>query len=271
MVPVAAPKPANAPRRTRRVGSVSYLNAKPLIHGLDLDDRIDLQLAVPAMLLEGLRSAKYDVALLPVIDFQRLPDALIVPAGGIGCDGTTLTVRIFSRVPIGQIKLLACDIESHTSVALARIILAELFNIEPRFIDSSEQADGNSDAVLLIGDKVVLSEPRDMNHQLDLGEAWKTLTGKPFVFAVWTTRTGIHLADLPEHLVGAKSRGLRDLENIIARHATPRGWPADLAMKYLSVYLKYDIGPAQIEAIRLFHELAAKHGIISEVRALQLY
>ena len=86
--------------RTLRVGSVSYLNAKPLIHGLENDPNVDLQLAVPARLLDGLRSRQFDVALLPVIDYQRLRDARIVPSGGIGCDGPTLTVRIFSRTPI---------------------------------------------------------------------------------------------------------------------------------------------------------------------------
>jgi hypothetical protein len=41
-------------------------------------------------------------------------------------------------------------------------------------------------------------------------------------------------------------------------------------MKYLSEYLKYDIGAGQIEAIRLFHNLAAKHGIITVVRRLDV-
>jgi chorismate dehydratase len=270
MLSATANKRPQPKARTLRVGCVSYLNAKPLIHGLDSDDRINLQLAVPAMLLEGLRSGLYDVALLPVIDFQRLPDAVIVPAGGIGCDGATLTVRIFSRVPIPQINILACDIESHTSVALARIILGQHFKIEPRFIDSSDGNASSADAILLIGDKVVLNEPQGMPHQLDLGEAWKEMTGRPFVFAVWTTRTGVDLADLPTRLTQAKSRGLKDLQNIIAQHAIPRGWPADLAMKYLSSSLKFDVGPAQIEAIRLFHDFAAKHGILRDVRPLEI-
>jgi len=125
--------------------------------------------------------------------------------------------------------------------------------------------------MLLIGDKVVTQEPRGFDHQLDLGAAWKELTQKPFVFAVWTTRAGIDLGDLPERLNRARELGLADLADIVARHAEAHGWPADLAMKYLSVYLKFDIGPAQLEAIGLFHELAAKHSIIAEARPLVLY
>ena len=256
--------------RTLRVGSVSYLNAKPLIHRLEDDPQIEVRLAVPAMLLEGLNSAQFDVALLPVIDYQRLEDGRIVPSGGIGCDGPTLTVRIFSRKPIKKIDVLACDADSHTSVALARIVLAEQFGVRPRLIDWSERCP-DADAMLLIGDKVVTQEPRGFEHQLDLGTAWKDLTQKPFVFAVWTTRLGIDLGDLPQRLSHARDLGLSDLPGIVARHAGAHGWPSELALKYFSDYLKFEIGPAQLEAIRLFHELAASQGIIPAPRPLLLY
>ena len=275
MNPAIAARPVWPTSRTLRVGSVSYLNAKPLIHGLENDPNVDLQLAVPAKLLDGLRSRQFDVALLPVIDYQRLRDARIVPSGGIGCDGPTLTVRIFSRVPIEKITALACDVESHTSVALARIVLAERFDIRPRFVDlpgpSADARQASPPSMLLIGDKVVSHEPGGMQHQLDLGAAWKELTGKPFVFAVWIARFGTDLADLPDRLRQARDRGLADLPNIVARHAVSRGWPADLAMKYLSVYLKFEIGPAQLDAIRLFHDLASKYGITESPRPLELY
>src|SRR5436305_8113649 len=109
--------------QTIRIGSVSYLNAKPLIHGLENEHDLSLILDVPSKLLPGLRDQRFDIALLPVIDYQRLDQLNIVPAGGIGCDGPTLIVRILSRVPIEHIKTLACATDSHTAVALARIVL----------------------------------------------------------------------------------------------------------------------------------------------------
>src|SRR5439155_5936270 len=108
--------------RKLRIGSVSYLNARPLIYGLDAHPGVELHLEVPSRLLDGLRADRFDVALLPVIDYQRLENLIIIPAGGIGSDGPTLTVRLFSKVPVKQIRSLACDPDSHTSVALARII-----------------------------------------------------------------------------------------------------------------------------------------------------
>lgn len=245
--------------RALRVGSVSYLNAKPLIYGLDEAGDIDLYLDVPARLLDGLREKRFDVALLPVIDYQRMAGLVLVPAGGIASDGTTYTVRIFSPGPIERIATLACDPDSHTSVALARVILSERYGIQPEFVDLPAAA---PDAPrLLIGDKVVSAEPPDMPHQLDLGAAWKDLTGLPFVFAAWMARGGIDLGDLPARLEQAKRDGLANVEEIVARFGVPRGWPAPLARRYLTHYLQFDLTPRHLEAMRLFHALAAQHNL----------
>jgi chorismate dehydratase len=255
-------------RQRLRIGSVSYLNAKPLIYGLDKDDDLELTLDVPSKLIDGLREGRFDVALLPTIDYQRLAGLTMLTSGGIGCDGPTLTVRIFSKFPIEKITTLSCDRDSHTSVALAKILLSELMGLSPELIDMEKDAD----ARLLIGDKVVCEEPKGFPHQLDLGQAWKTFTGLPFVFATWVAREETDLGDLPERLELAKQAGLRHATEIVAEHAAPRGWPSELAMQYLTRYLKYDIGLKQLEAIRLFHQLAAKHGLIENpARELKMY
>src|SRR5258708_34688178 len=229
MKPPMVGRIADIPRKTSqqlRLGSVSYLNGKPLIYGLEHDENVGLRLEVPSRLLAGLREKRFDVALLPVIDYQRLDGLCLVPSGGIGCDGPTLTVRIFSKKPVEQIRTLACDTDSHTSVALARVVLAAKFGIQPKFIDLVHGDDRPVDARLLIGDKVVCEEPPGFDHQLDLGFAWKEMTGLPFVFAIWTARKGVDLGDLPERLARAREEGLKHVDELIARHALPRGWPA---------------------------------------------
>jgi chorismate dehydratase len=272
-----------------RIGSVSFLNSKPLIFGLEDAADVDLQLDVPSRLLDGLRTQRFDVALLPVIDYQRMDGLRVLTSGGIGCDGPTLTVRIFSRIPIARIDALACDTDSHTSVALARVVLAEQYGIRPEFVALEKGSDtvaaaprrvlrttasdpsSACPARLLIGDKVVCEEPQGFEHQLDLGAAWKGLTGLPFVFALWMARKNVELRDLPQRLETAKKQGMANIEQIIQRHALPRGWPADVAHRYLCEYLQYDIGPRQLQAIAHFHRLAAKHGMIaSAVRPLEI-
>src|SRR5690606_17493479 len=94
-------------RRVLRVASVGFVNARPLIAGLEQDEGLELHLDVPSRLLGSVRAAEADVALLPVIDLQREPGLRVVPAGGIGCDGPTLTVRLFSQTPFDRITTLA--------------------------------------------------------------------------------------------------------------------------------------------------------------------
>jgi chorismate dehydratase len=245
-----------------RVGSVSFLNAKPLIYGLEGERGVRVSLDVPSRLLQGLIDQSYDVALLPVIDYQRLAGLKLLTSAGIGSDGATLTVRIFSPVPVERITTLACDTDSHTSVALARIVLSKLYGVRPRFVDLAAGAVTGDTALLLIGDKVVCEEPKGLPHQIDLGEAWKRLTRLPFVFAAWIARGGVDLGDLPARLELAKRDGLTHLDEIIARHAVPRGWAADVAHRYLADHLKFDVGPDQLRAIRLFHQFSAELGVI---------
>lgn len=249
-------------RTTLRIGSVSFLNARPLIYGLDADEAVDLTLDVPSRLLDGLIEGRFDIALLPVIDYQRMPGLRLIGSGGIASDGPTLTVRIFSPCPIEDVHTLACDTDSHTSVALARIIFGERYHASPEFVPLDRASSGQRIARLLIGDKVVCEGPPSLPHQLDLGQAWKELTGLPFAFATWMARPGINLAGLPRLLEQAKFAGKAHLDEIIERFAVPRGWPPELAARYLTQHLQFDIDEQHLEAIRLFHRLAFQYGLI---------
>jgi chorismate dehydratase len=255
-----------------RIGSVSFLNAKPLLFRLESQRNVEVFLDVPSRLLDSLSKNLYDIALLPVIDFQQSSELQIVPVGGIGSDGPTLTVRVFSKVPVGKLQSLQIDGDSHTSIALARIILAERYQIRPEFIDGDMNQLTEPDARLLIGDKVIRQPPTDFKYELDLGEAWKKLTGLPFVFATWMTRSGNNLGNLPQQLDQARREGVKHIPQIVAEFADIHGWPTDLAHQYLSMNLEFEIGPRQIQGMQLFWDLAGRHGLISEpARKLEFY
>jgi chorismate dehydratase len=251
-VPTELPTPV-------RISSVAFFNATPLTFGLDVDPDVRLRHAVPSALLTHLQDDAADVALLPVIDYQRLPDAQIIAAGAIGCDGPTLTVRLFAGQPIGQTSVLAADGDSHTSVVLAQIVLRYRYNVRPRLVPLTGAPDNATR--LLIGDKVITDAP-NLSCQLDLGQAWKDLTGLPFVFAIWTTRHAERMDTIAEKLTVARERGIEQIEALVEHQAVPRGWPADVARKYLTQYLKFDVGPRQIEAIGTFHAMAAELGLV---------
>ena len=198
----------------------------------------------------------------------------MVPVGGIGCEGPTLTVRLYSQVPVDQVTTLYADTDSHTSVALVQVLLGELFGIRPTLIDYHARegvAEGKladrPEAVLLIGDKVVTGSPAAVTYpyQLDLGEAWYELTGLPFVFAMWMARRGTELGDLPLRLAERLEMNLPQRALIAERYAERHGWPVDLAEHYLADVLRYRIGPRELEAVGRYGALLGKYGLVERV------
>ena len=260
------------------IASVSFLNAKPLVDGLEDEPGLTLLSYVPARLLDTLVERAAQVALCPVIDFQLAPcDLAIVPAGCIGSDGATLTVRVFSHSPLEDLCRVHVDGDSHTSVALLQVVFAErygrrleLSTLRLRGVTGSDEP---HDALLLIGDKVVRDEPDPILYpfQLDLGEAWKDLTGLPFVFAIWMARADAELGDLPALLLRRRQANSRRIPEIVTAHARSLGWPDDLATRYLEDVLRFELGPQELESIQLFWSKCHALGLIEKLRPMRLY
>jgi len=286
------------------LGVVSFLNSRPLVEGLDSQRGISLYYAVPSALAGMLRGGEVDAALIPVIDlaretgrWRRVSDACI------SSDGPTMTVRVFSRVPPEQMSELHVDGDSHTSVALARLIWARYFERRLKITPLAFASDPDEcESILLIGDKVVTAPVEGFDYQVDLGGAWKEWTGLPFVFAVWaaprlggpepadsTRRVGGRapvsdsgpmdgtgpipgpLADRlnPERLAAllnaARDRGVARAAQIAQEAGPARGWPVDVAHEYLTQRLIFKITPQAREGMNTFFELAAQEGILPQV------
>ena len=250
-------------KKTWRIGCVSYLNARPLVWQLDQNPAVQMLYDVPARLLGHLQNREVEVALLPIIDYQCGEELMLVPGTCIGADGPVHTVRLFSQVPIGQIKRMYADVESHTSVVLCRLVLKIVYGIAPEVVSNE---DAPVEARLLIGDKVVCRVPQNHPHQLDLAEAWKQWTGLPFVFAAWIARQDAQLQGLPNLLRQTMAQGMQNIDLIIASDAIPRGWGVDIARDYLTHLLHFPLdltpGSLQRRAIELFQQLAWEAGAI---------
>jgi len=255
-----------------RLAVVRYLNAVPLVQGLDAADDLTLIRVVPSRIADMLSAGEADLGLVSVIDAARAdpPLALLPEAGMIGCDGPTLTVRVFSRVPPERITTLHADTDSHTSVALAQVVLVGRFGVrvpvvdfDPREFSGRASPDDWPETVLLIGDKVVAGSPPAVRypHQLDLGEAWRELTGLPFVYAAWACAPG--RADDPRVRLAAdlierqRRRNAARIDHVVTHAAAEKGWPADLAREYVGGLMRYEIGPREREAVASFLARAA--------------
>jgi chorismate dehydratase len=173
-----------------KIGAVNYLNSKPLIEGLPelLAPVADLRLDYPSRLADDLTQGRLDVALIPSIEYFRGQNYEVISDACVAAHGPVLSVKLYSRVPWGQIRSLALDEGSRTSATLARIMLAERHGVFPKLqplpLDYRTQ-DSDADAILLIGDRAILPPAEKFPETWDLGEEWFEWTGLPFVFAMW--------------------------------------------------------------------------------------
>lgn len=275
-----APAPSSA-RASLRVGLVPYLNAWPVAWGLDGLRDWDAQCMVPSALAQALAAGDIDLALGSSIDALGMdPQPLVLPVSCIASNGPTRTVKLASRVKTGDITQLHCDTDSHTSVALARIVLREQWGIDPELVPFDAKAHiatGHEtwpEAVLLIGDKVVTHAPATQwQHHIDLGEAWTQWTGLPFVFALWMLREAC--ADRAESICAVLDRQRRAnamrFDAMVAHGAAAHGWPADIAREYLSCNLQYEFSDAQQRGLQLFVDTCVEHGLVQGNRTLQYF
>jgi chorismate dehydratase len=265
-----------------RIGCVRYLNTSPLIEGLEKLAHVELTLTVPARIADLVSTRQVDIGLCSVIDVARssVPLALL-PAGAIGCDGPTLTVRLFSRVPLDRVTTVHADAESHTSAVLCQLLLEKVHGVKPALVayapaftgaaagpsESAWSGEAAPETVLLIGDKVVVGgpSPDEYPHQMDLGQSWKELTGLPFVYAAWMCRASEVDAPAIRAAAAVLDRQRRHnatrMDWIVRRRAAAHGWPARLARRYLVDLLRFAVGERERSAVDLFLGMAADAGL----------
>ena len=278
-----------APSHIIRIGVVNYLNTLPLIDGLEGLADFHLVHDVPSRLLGHLLKDEVDIALCSSFDYQVSGEPLvIIPGGLLGCDGSTMTVRLFSQVPTKRIGRVYCDTDSHTSVNLLRVLLHEVYGIEPELVHFDARTHINTgedsavewpESMLLIGDKVVTDATPAIRYpyQIDLGAEWFELTGLPFVFAMWMMKKPAE-GDLESIAIGRTAGAVFDhqrrrnaelLEVILRKHIERCGWPYDLARSYVTEMIQYEWTERAETGLQRFFDYCYNLKLINKNRAVE--
>lgn len=267
-------------RNRLKLGRISYLNVLPLYYPLEtgvVPHPFSIVPGTPAYLNGLMMKGELDLSVVSSIEYARHPERyLIIPDLSISCRGPVMSVLLLSRVPPNELsgQTVLVSTQSHTSVALIRILLSLHLGVEARFTPGScteTLARGEfPTAFLAIGDEALRLGRHDLYpHRWDLGEAWNTWTGLPFVFAVWViqrhtvARGNGDLAEEIASLLEAKKWGLEHIDTICGR-ALREGI---LDARELHDYyrrLRYDLGTDEKRGLGLFYEYLAKMGEIPE-------
>jgi chorismate dehydratase len=274
-----------------RISIVQYLNTAPLVRGFThgpLQGKYDLSFTVPSLCAEALRKHEADVAIIPAIEYQRIPNLVILPNLAIASKYRVRSLLIVSKVPVEQARSIALDASSRSTQALIKILCARRWKIQPQFTEQLPNLAlmlQNADAALLIGDPAlrlslaispsahrgksgeqvcaasaagIASETAETLHVYDVVEEWRKLTGLPAVLAVWAARRESATPELIADFQSSLDLGLRHLNEICSQAAIDLALPTHELLAYLTENINFTLDAENLQGLtRFFTEAAA--------------
>jgi predicted solute-binding protein len=243
---------------------VQFLNARPLLAGLEAGITAPFPYAFsttePADCAEALRQGGALAGLIPVAALPYLPDVRAVPDLGVAAREEARSVLLISQVPLAQVRTLAAHTASRSSVALARLLLAECWGARPRVLPARPPLDAMlalADAAVIIGDPALAVHGRTALLEIDLAQAWVKWTGLPFVFAVWGVRLGAP-AGLASLFAASLAYAREEWERLIPVWAAAHGVAEEETREYLEQTLTHSLGSREREGLQEFLRRAAE-------------
>jgi chorismate dehydratase len=224
----------------------------------------DLDFQIPAACADHVASGQADIGIIPSFELTK-QDLEVIPGTGIACHGPVRSILLISARPVHEIRRLAVDSSSRTSVELARVFLARRHHLNPEFVSHAPNLDAMlqiADAALIIGDSALRIEPSRLPyHVYDLGAEWIEMTGLPFVFAVWAGRKEVITPEVVEVFQESCRFGRTHIEDIVASEAPRREFSPDLVRQYLTRHIVHELGSRDYEGMNQFlaYASAARH------------
>jgi chorismate dehydratase len=283
-----------------RISIVQYLNTAPLVRGFahgPLRGKYDLSFTVPSQCAEALRRGAADLAIIPAIEYQRIPDLALVPNLSIASKKAVRSLLLISRKPVNELTRIALDRGSRSTQALTRILCQKLWRIEPEFFEAEPELPSmlqKADAALLIGDPALrLSyaiEPqarRDASGALtcsgasagiaeypalyvyDIVEQWRVLSKLPAVLAVWAGRRATVTPEVVQDFQHSLAFGLQHLDEICREASEELKLPAAHLRRYLTENIDYTLDNENMQGLGVFYRYAAEMGLIPEAKAIE--
>jgi chorismate dehydratase len=263
-----------------RISAISYLNTAPLLwdfeHG-EAGRAFDISYTIPSACAEALRAGTADIGIIPAAAYAAIPDLVVIPDVAIAAKGAVRSILLVTERPIEQVRTVALDSSSMTSVALAKILFAKWMGGAREYVSMTpglETMLAACDAALLIGDPA-LQVDRKRYVTLDLAEEWNQRTGKSFVFAFWAVRKQA-LEQNDPHAVTETFRESRDhglsaknLERIVEEWAPRLGLSQQDIRRYLTQNIHYYLDPPCLAGLESFYRYSAELGVLPAAPPLE--
>lgn len=238
-----------------------------------MQDRVDFTEAVPARCADMLAKAEVEVALVPVIEYQRANDVSLVPEVCVGSKGEVRSVLLVSRKQhLESIRSVALDESSRTSATLVKIIFREFLRRDAEWTTRSPDLDEmleRNDAALIIGDPAMVFTRGDLRIW-DMASLWRNYTGLRFVFAMWMLNDSAmdHVRTID--FAAARAEGVENKPEIISEYQKLLGLSRDSLQDYLDNNICFRLDNQMQQGLNLYYELAHKNGLIEVIKPLRM-
>jgi chorismate dehydratase len=293
--------PSTEPTRLR-VAAIDFLNPAPLMWDFEhppanseLATRYALRYTPPSQCAEDLLEGRADLGLIPIAALT--PDLAIVPGCAIASLDRVRSIQLIVKrksnarhdreTTLANIRAIAADTASRSSIAYAQILFRRFLHTEPTFLPAPAEPIAmlaHADAALLIGDPALLAlEARAAIEAapgigpclwLDLAHEWTTRTGLPWVAAVWAARpealTPVATTRLILDLQHSRDRGLANIDRLVDEWTSRIALPPATIRHYLTRNIHYTLDAPCLDAIALFRRYAAEIDILPPLPALSL-
>ena len=262
-----------------RISAISYLNTAPLMwdfeHGL-ASPEFEISYTVPSQCAAELARGTADIGIIPAAAYATIPNLVIIPGVAIASKQPVRSILLVSHKPLDEIRTIALDNSSLTSVALTRVLFEKFWGGERTFTSAAPDLNdmlASSDAALLIGDPA-LQVDRSKYRTWDLAEEWLRFTGKPFVFAFWAVRQeaiNTTALDLVAIFNQSRDHGLQsnNVDGIVRTWSPKLGISEQAARDYLTHSIHFQLDDECLDGLRLFYAYAHRYGLLPAVPTLR--
>jgi chorismate dehydratase len=277
----------NVPQDSRlRVAAIGFLNPAPLMWDFEhppldtaLARRYRIDRMMPSECAARLASGKADIGLIPIAALATTPGLQILPGCTIASKDRVRSLLLVRRAaqPLQAIRSVAADTASRTTIAYSRLLFHKWGNPEVPFLPLAADLDvmlDRADAAIVIGDPALLSlEERSNRFERtgeelvyhDIAHEWRTLTGLPFVSAVWGIACNGPLDErVAEDFLRSRDHGLANLEALAAEWAGRLPISEDTIREYLSTNIHYVLDDECVEGMCGFFRMAAQAGVLPQ-------
>jgi len=284
-----------------RISVVQYLNTAPLVRGFThgpLHGKYQLSFTVPSQCAEDLRCGGADVAIIPAIEYQRIPNLVILPDLAIASKKSARSLLLVSKRPMQHVTRIALDRTSRSTQALVRILCAKRWHIAPEFFEAAPNLAAmldRADAALLIGDPALRLAIASSTHVkrehtgmvaipastagvagggelflLDIVEEWRALTNTPAVLAVWAARPHVATREVVQDFQDSLAFGLRHVDAIVSESAAEMNLPIGDLRRYFTENIDYQLDEENLRGLASYYSFAAELGLIASANSVAI-